>query len=86
MAQAGSDSVWGELGEPAPFDVQQLERRFALAEPRAVAVAAAAAAGRSVSQEPRKRIRVLDDKTSQLLAIAFNKLPARAARRGGGRG
>lgn len=70
------ESVWTELGQPVPFNNADLARRFALAEPRAAAVAAAAAAhGRAPSQEPRKCVRVLDDRSSQLLAIAFNKLP-----------
>lgn len=76
VAQVPPESVWAELGEPAPFDNARLERQFALAEPRSAAVAKSVAnQGRATSQEPRKRVRVLDDRTSQLLAIAFNKLP-----------
>jgi len=56
---------------PAPFDQSQLEQRFALTESRPIASARKG----STIEEPRKRLRVLDDRTSELLAIAFHKLP-----------
>mmetsp|Transcript_103628 Transcript_103628/g.288488 ORF Transcript_103628/g.288488 Transcript_103628/m.288488 type:complete len:650 (-) Transcript_103628:172-2121(-) len=77
VAQAPPQSVWIDLVPPAPFDQAQLERQFALGESRPPAVAPVV--GRSARppscDEARKRLRVLDDRTSQLLAIAFNRLP-----------
>jgi len=69
--QIPSESVWGNLVPPAPFDQTQLERQFALTESRPIA---SARKGSNV-EESRKRLRVLDDRTSELLAIAFHKLP-----------
>eukprot|EP00913_Durusdinium_trenchii_P021638 g20332.t1 len=73
------ESVWSGLTAPVSFDTQLLQRRFALAD------VARCGTGRSVpgakghagqgDPEPRKKLRVLDDRTSQLLAISFNKLP-----------
>mmetsp|Transcript_137003 Transcript_137003/g.266609 ORF Transcript_137003/g.266609 Transcript_137003/m.266609 type:complete len:531 (+) Transcript_137003:13-1605(+) len=72
LSQAPEDCLWDEAPPPAVFDASVLERRFALAKS-----ASKGAAQRSGSfDEPRKRVRVLDDRTSQLLAISFNKLPA----------
>jgi len=51
-----------------------LAQQFALAEPSR-RQAAGNASRRADSEEPRKRFRVLDDRTSQLLSIAFNRLP-----------
>jgi hypothetical protein len=59
---------------PAAFDKAELERLFALTDLRSKATTKAGE--RDSSEEPRKRLRVLDDRTSQLLAIAFSKLPA----------
>ncbi|CAE8732063.1 unnamed protein product [Polarella glacialis] len=79
VAQVPPQSVWGSLAPPAPFDHAVLERRFALGEPRPVGLRKGTAGTNSNSslngEEPRKRIRVLDDRTSQMLAIAFKKLP-----------
>jgi len=75
-AQVPTESVWDELGPPAPFDDSLVEKHFALAQPRPGASAPGSARSRVPgAEEPRKRIRVLDDRTSQLLAIAFNRLP-----------
>lgn len=68
------DSVWNNLIEPAPFQKGQLEHQFALAAPRPKVSAQPAAS--EETRDPRKRLRILDDRTSQLLAIAFKKLPA----------
>jgi len=76
LSQVPSDSVWTELRPPAHFDVSSLERQFALSQPRAPASGSDATARRPiVTEETRKRLRILDDKSSQLLAIAFNRLP-----------
>lgn len=73
LEQVAPESVWANLDPPAPFDKALLEKQFALAEsksppgqltPRGM-----------TSQDSRKRIRVLDDQTSHLLAIAFGRLP-----------
>merc|ERR1719424_1756321 len=69
--QVPPESVWADLVEPAPFDKALLERQFALADSRTPT----SLMSRSASEEPRKRVRVLDDRTSQMLAIAFNRLP-----------
>jgi hypothetical protein len=75
--QVPSESVFARLVDAAPFDTAQLERQFALANPAAPAASkpASTAGSRCSSEEPRKRLRVLDDRTSQMLAIAFNRLP-----------
>jgi len=69
--QVPPESVWADLVEPAPFDKALLERQFALADSRTPT----SLMSRSASDEPRKRVRVFDDRTSQMLAIAFNRLP-----------
>merc|ERR1719362_1082719 len=70
-------SVWTDLHPPAAFDQAQLERQFALAEARTLTrQGSRSQLHQGNSEEPRKRLRVLDDKTSQNLAIAFKKLPA----------
>lgn len=79
LQQVPPESVWSGLTAPVSFDTQLLQRRFALAD------VARCGTGRSVpgakghagqgDPEPRKKLRVLDDRTSQLLAISFNKLP-----------
>jgi len=71
VSQAPANSLWDEAPLPVDFDAAVLERRFALANG-----GTRGAAHRSgSSDEPRKRVRVLDDRTSQLLAISFSKLP-----------
>mmetsp|Transcript_43804 Transcript_43804/g.91134 ORF Transcript_43804/g.91134 Transcript_43804/m.91134 type:complete len:577 (+) Transcript_43804:62-1792(+) len=83
VAQVPPESVWADLLPPAPFDQAQLECQFALSESRTLpsarkGVTGGAAGGGGTAtprEEPRKRLRVLDDRTSQLLAIAFNRLP-----------
>ena len=78
VTQVPSESVWNKICPPVPFDAELLEHRFALAETRAPLASLTArkgGAGLASSDEVRKKVRVLDDRTSQLLAIAFNKLP-----------
>lgn len=76
VAKVADESLWSDMVAPAPFDQAQLERQFAMAEPRTPSARRGAAeAGGGAVNESRKRIRVLDDRTSQLLAIAFNRLP-----------
>lgn len=78
------DTVWSNLLAPAPFDQVELERSFAMAESRTPASSRRAEGasagfgpvGEATNAPERKRIRVLDDRTSQLLAIAFNRLPS----------
>lgn len=70
VAQPPPQSVWQDLVEPASFNLSFLEKNFALtttSKPNA----------RKGEEAPEKvkRHRVLDDRTSQLLAIAFRKLP-----------
>lgn len=72
VQQVPTESVWADLEPPAPFDQSLLEKRFALAEARSLAQTRK---GPGAPETPRKRLRVLDDRTSQLLAIAFNRLP-----------
>ena len=74
VAQIPDKSVWNQISSPVPFDAAVLERRFALTETRA-ANARKGVSGQTAGDEVRKKVRVLDDRTSQLLAIAFNKLP-----------
>merc|ERR1719362_1748701 len=70
-------SVWTDVHPPAAFDQAQLERQFALAEARTLTrQGSRSQLHQATNEEPRKRLRVLDDKTSQNLAIAFKKLPA----------
>lgn len=71
VQQVPEESVWAQLEPPAPFDQTLLEKRFALAESRSLQTRR----GTGAPDTPRKRLRVLDDRTSQLLAIAFNRLP-----------
>lgn len=73
VTQVPTESIWSELVPPAPFNQAQLEKRFALAEPRSQVSIKKGLPGSA--DEPRKRLRVLDDRTSQRLAIAFNRLP-----------
>ena len=73
VAQVPEESVWSQISAPAPFDALELERRFCLSETRAPA--RKGGSGHAPVDEARKKLRVLDDRTSQLLAIAFNKLP-----------
>mmetsp|Transcript_70848 Transcript_70848/g.140556 ORF Transcript_70848/g.140556 Transcript_70848/m.140556 type:complete len:561 (+) Transcript_70848:65-1747(+) len=68
-------SVWTDLHPPAAFDQAQLERQFALAEARTLTRTGSRSQLHQGNEEPRKRLRVLDDRTSQNLAIAFKKLP-----------
>ena len=68
------ESIWSRICKPVPFDAALLERRFALTETRA-AITRKGASGNPSGDEARRKARVLDDRTSQLLAIAFNKLP-----------
>lgn len=75
VKEVSEDSVWANLVPPAAFDKAQLERQFALSDTRTPMSRRDAPGSRQSSPEPRKRLRVLDDGTSQLLAIAFNKLP-----------
>lgn len=77
VPQVPAQSLWTDLVPPATFDQNQLERQFALVDSH---VSMSSSAGKfaprvSGPEESRKRIRVLDDRTSQLLAIAFNRLP-----------
>jgi hypothetical protein len=62
--------VWSRGIQPAPFDKAVLEKQFAL-------TSRAPPAARRAQGEPeqRKKMRVLDDRTSQLLAIIFSRLP-----------
>eukprot|EP00441_Pelagodinium_beii_P016202 CAMPEP_0197655920 /NCGR_PEP_ID=MMETSP1338-20131121/39749_1 /TAXON_ID=43686 ORGANISM="Pelagodinium beii, Strain RCC1491" /NCGR_SAMPLE_ID=MMETSP1338 /ASSEMBLY_ACC=CAM_ASM_000754 /LENGTH=573 /DNA_ID=CAMNT_0043231667 /DNA_START=24 /DNA_END=1745 /DNA_ORIENTATION=+ len=71
-------SVWSSLVPPVAFNQTVLQKRFALAETRTLTRkgTGTSSTGSLNGDEPRKRLRVLDDKTSQMLAIAFNKLPA----------
>eukprot|EP00933_Yihiella_yeosuensis_P080414 TRINITY_DN93818_c0_g1_i1.p1 TRINITY_DN93818_c0_g1~~TRINITY_DN93818_c0_g1_i1.p1 ORF type:complete len:636 (+),score=171.40 TRINITY_DN93818_c0_g1_i1:68-1975(+) len=82
--QVPPKSVWDELGSPAPFDQASLERRFALGETKSMlrkgtvgssSTGSLSALGGADTPRGAKRVRILDDRTSQLLAIAFNKLP-----------
>lgn len=75
--QVSPDSVFSDLCEPAPFDKGMLERQFTIADSRTPMSCKSAngAGSRSGSEEPRKRLRVLDDRSSQMLAIAFRRLP-----------
>lgn len=75
-ARPAPKSVWTDLNPPAAFDQAQLERQFALAEARPLASKGSGSQSVQAAEEPRKRLRVLDDRTSQNLAIAFKKLPA----------
>lgn len=64
------DSVFAKLVLPAPFDTKLLEQQFALTESRS------ASSKRDLAEpEQRKRLRVLDDRTSRNLAIVFSRLP-----------
>lgn len=73
VQQVPQDSVWAELEPPASFDQVLLEKRFVMAESRSLMQNTRKVTG--APDTPRKRLRVLDDKTSQMLAIAFNRLP-----------
>jgi hypothetical protein len=77
LNQVPQESIWTDLVAPAPFDTLQWERLFALTDVRAGAPlkGGSGSSSRANSEEPRKRLRVLDDRTSQLLAIVFSKLP-----------
>lgn len=76
IAQVPPNSVWTDVAPPAPFDQAQLERQFALSETRPTHLQGGRSSQHNIGmEEPRKRIRVLDDRTSQLLAISFNRLP-----------
>jgi len=82
-SQAAPGSIWSDLGCPATFDKSQLERQFVLSAARSIAGfgCQGGSSARASSREPgssgenSKRVRVLDDRTSQLLEIAFRKLP-----------
>jgi len=77
VSQVPEESVWNRLVPPVPFNQAVLEKRFALGETRTLTrKGTGTSSAGSLNDEPRKRLRVLDDKTSQMLAIAFNKLPA----------
>mmetsp|Transcript_34088 Transcript_34088/g.77752 ORF Transcript_34088/g.77752 Transcript_34088/m.77752 type:complete len:469 (-) Transcript_34088:70-1476(-) len=70
LDQVTPDSLWADPVPAAPFDKSLLEKQFAMPE-------AKMSTPRGMSnQESRKRIRVLDDKTSHVLGIAFKRLPA----------
>lgn len=79
------ESVWASIGKPVHFDRAEFERKFAMAAPRANAPGTAPGTpaagtrglrdGGDASGDARKRVRVLDDRTSRLLEIAFRKLP-----------
>jgi len=76
--QVPEGSLFDELQAPAPFDAQALEKHFALSQPRAAGSAALSAPPQrrpGQAEEPRKRLRILDEKSSQLLAITFSRLP-----------
>eukprot|EP00435_Cladocopium_sp_Y103_P020434 s3824_g5.t1 len=70
-----AESVWTGVGPPVTFDAALLERRFALADARGKSAKNGANGHPIPGEESRKKLRVLDDRTSQLLAISFNKLP-----------
>jgi len=85
--QLESESVWAKIGEAPPFDRALLEKQFVLTAPRtAVNGVPGTLMARSASRdtgigdgatgERKQRVRVLDDRTSRLLEIAFRKLPA----------
>lgn len=85
--QLESESVWTKLPEAVPFDRTLLEKQFVLTAPRPmVAGMPGTPLARSASRdtglgdggtgERKQRVRVLDDRTSRLLEIAFRKLPA----------
>lgn len=75
VAQVPEESVWTGVGPPVTFDAALLERRFALADARGKSAKNGANGHPIPGEESRKKLRVLDDRTSQLLAISFNKLP-----------
>eukprot|EP00928_Gymnodinium_smaydae_P088790 TRINITY_DN72837_c0_g1_i1.p1 TRINITY_DN72837_c0_g1~~TRINITY_DN72837_c0_g1_i1.p1 ORF type:complete len:537 (-),score=81.58 TRINITY_DN72837_c0_g1_i1:242-1852(-) len=72
-SRVGSDTLWENLVPAVAFDQALLERHFALAESKAPTPSERRVV--ASASEPRKRLRVLDDRTSQKLAIAFNRLP-----------
>merc|ERR1740139_1507662 len=67
MAKAPEKSIWEELAPPAPFNSDLLVKTFPSAQPLIKKAAG--------PEEGRKRLRVLDDKSSQNLGIAFSRLP-----------
>lgn len=69
MGQPPAQCVWQDIVAPAAFDVSALERSFALATTLKSRVL------KEDDSEKVKRHRVLDDRTSQRLAIAFRRLP-----------
>eukprot|EP00931_Biecheleriopsis_adriatica_P004351 TRINITY_DN106034_c0_g1_i1.p1 TRINITY_DN106034_c0_g1~~TRINITY_DN106034_c0_g1_i1.p1 ORF type:complete len:584 (+),score=132.09 TRINITY_DN106034_c0_g1_i1:64-1815(+) len=77
VAQIAPQSVWSSLVPPVHFDKSALESRFALSETRSLTRKGTGTSSTSSlhGEESRKRVRVLDDRTSQMLAIAFNFLP-----------
>eukprot|EP00927_Polykrikos_kofoidii_P056076 TRINITY_DN50259_c0_g1_i1.p1 TRINITY_DN50259_c0_g1~~TRINITY_DN50259_c0_g1_i1.p1 ORF type:complete len:614 (-),score=93.50 TRINITY_DN50259_c0_g1_i1:101-1942(-) len=68
------ESVWESLDPPAPFNQEHLEKCFAMAQSKPTKEPFARD-GAENCREHRKRLRVLDDRTSQNLAIAFRRLP-----------
>ena len=58
------ESIWNVAPPAVHFDEELLERKFAW-NSKQVSL--------RMPEEGRKKLRVLDDRTSQLLAISFNK-------------
>eukprot|EP00403_Amphidinium_massartii_P023611 CAMPEP_0178390212 /NCGR_PEP_ID=MMETSP0689_2-20121128/10527_1 /TAXON_ID=160604 /ORGANISM="Amphidinium massartii, Strain CS-259" /LENGTH=556 /DNA_ID=CAMNT_0020010709 /DNA_START=21 /DNA_END=1691 /DNA_ORIENTATION=- len=72
IEQVQPESVWANPVPAVHFDKSLLEKQFAIPESKA----SGQSTPRGLSnQESRKRVRVLDDKTSHQLAIAFSRLP-----------
>lgn len=65
------DSIWIGLEEPAVFDVSLLEKQFEAAASRPLKEKRVG----DNKEGERKRLRVLDDKTSQHLSIALARIP-----------
>lgn len=76
VAEVSPKSVWNSPTDPVAFDQTVLERCFALAETRTLTRKGSGVLSTgSLHEQSSKRVRLLDDRTSQRLAIAFNKLP-----------
>jgi len=76
LREVQQESLWASLEPPAPFDQAQLESRFKLLETKARSLTPGARTPRgSEDAEAQKRVRILDGKTSQNLAIKFKWLP-----------
>eukprot|EP00929_Paragymnodinium_shiwhaense_P045066 TRINITY_DN23070_c0_g3_i1.p1 TRINITY_DN23070_c0_g3~~TRINITY_DN23070_c0_g3_i1.p1 ORF type:complete len:601 (+),score=208.03 TRINITY_DN23070_c0_g3_i1:95-1897(+) len=78
VKEVPADSVWERLAPPAAFDAAELQKYF-VAAPAKQSSSTLNSARRSGSEGPgnesRKRVRLLDDRTSQMLGIVFKQLP-----------